>query len=102
MKKKYKFLSLLMAASVACTATLAGCSLVSADAQEDMQQVIAEVDISKSGKLEDDLADFGYVMMECRCVEIVGSVESVESYGGLLLHLPVLHKDDRFTSRQRI
>ena len=58
MKKKYKFLSLLMAASVACTATLAGCSLVSSAAQEDMQQVIAEVDISKSGKLEDDLADY--------------------------------------------
>ena len=45
-----------MAASVACTATFAGCSLVSADAQADMQQVIAEVDISKSEKLDENLA----------------------------------------------
>ena len=35
---------------------------------------------------EDDLADFGYVMMECRCVEITCSIESVESHEGLLLH----------------
>ena len=58
MKKKYKFLSLLMAASVACTATFAGCALVSADAQADMQQVIAEVDISKSEKLDQDLKEY--------------------------------------------
>lgn len=35
---------------------------------------------------EDDLADFGYVMMECRCVEITCSIKSVESHEGLLLH----------------
>lgn len=44
---------------------------------------------------EDDLADFGYVMMECRCVEIVRSVESVESHGGLLLHSAAAVSSDR-------
>ena len=48
MKKKYKLLSILMAATVAAGATLAGCSLVSADAEADMEQVIATVDISQS------------------------------------------------------
>ena len=41
-----------MAATVASSVTLAGCSLVSADAQADMQQIIAEVNIGSSENLE--------------------------------------------------
>ena len=52
MKKKYKILSVLTAAAVASTVTLAGCSLVSANAQADMKQVIAEVNIGNSDNLE--------------------------------------------------
>ena len=58
MKKKYKLLSILMAASVTATATLAGCTLVSSYTQADMQQVIASVDISKSENLSADLAPY--------------------------------------------
>ena len=52
MKKKYKIISIIMAATVASSVTLAGCSLVSADAQADMQQIIAEVNIGSSENLE--------------------------------------------------
>lgn len=58
MKKRFKFLSILTAGAVACTVTLAGCSLVSADSQADMKQVIATVDIAKSENLSDDLAAY--------------------------------------------
>lgn len=58
MKKRFKFLSILTAGAVACTVTLAGCSLVSADSQADMEQVIATVDITKSENLDSSLAAY--------------------------------------------
>lgn len=58
MKKRFKFLSILTAGAVACTVTLAGCSLVSADSQADMEQVIATVDITKSESLDSSLTAY--------------------------------------------
>ena len=58
MKKKSRILSILTAGIVAGTVTFAGCSLVTANAQSDMNQVIAEIDISKSEKLDEDLKEY--------------------------------------------
>ena len=58
MKKRTKILSVMTAAAIACTVTLAGCSLVSADSQADMEQIIAEVDISKAESLDASLAEY--------------------------------------------
>lgn len=58
MKKRYKVLSIILAASVTATVSLAGCSLVSPYSQADMQQVIAEVNIGNTDKLSDELAPY--------------------------------------------
>ena len=58
MKKRTKILSLITAGAIACTVTLAGCSLVPANSQADMEQTIAEVDISKSESLSSDLSAY--------------------------------------------
>ena len=58
MKKRTKILSLITAGAIACTVTLAGCSLVTANSQADMEQTIAEVDISKSESLSSDLSAY--------------------------------------------
>lgn len=52
MKKRTKILSVIMAGTIAGTIALSGCSLVSADPQADMNQVIAEVDITSAGELD--------------------------------------------------
>ncbi len=61
MKKGSKVLTLVLAASIACTATLAGCDLVSTDSQANMNQIIAEVDITDSDEellTEDGLDEY--------------------------------------------
>lgn len=52
MKKRTKILSVIMAGTIAGTIALSGCSLVSADPQADMNQVIAEVDVTASEELD--------------------------------------------------
>lgn len=64
MKKRTKILSLVTAGAIACTVSLAGCALVSAKSQADMEQVIAEVNIGESGKLGADLADYAGALGE--------------------------------------
>lgn len=58
MKKRTKILSLVTAGAIVCSVSLAGCSLVSAKAQADMEQVIAEVNIGESENLSSDLAAY--------------------------------------------
>lgn len=55
MKKRTKILSLITAGAVACTISLAGCSV---NSQADMEQVIAEVNISKSDNFGTEYSDY--------------------------------------------
>lgn len=58
MKKRTKILSLVTAGAITCSVSLAGCSLVSTLSQADMEQVIAEVNISESENLSSDLSAY--------------------------------------------
>ena len=53
MKKKKRIIVAAMASCIALSATFTGCSLVSANNEADMAQIIATVDISKSDKFTD-------------------------------------------------
>lgn len=55
MKKRTKILSLITAGAIACTISLAGCSV---NPQADMEQVIAEVNISKSDNFSTEYSDY--------------------------------------------
>lgn len=56
--KKKAIISGILAASLTVAATMGGCSLVSTDNVEDLKQVIATVDISKSEEFKKEFPDF--------------------------------------------
>ncbi len=58
--KKKKILGTVLAVTIGASATLSGCSLVSSDNRKDMEQVIAEVNITSSAAFdESEIANYG-------------------------------------------
>lgn len=79
MKKRTKILSVLMAGAMAGTIALSSCSLVASDPQADMNQVIAEVDITQSDKLS-DIKNSSYWSSSYSISDFAGAITSTSVY----------------------